>query len=68
MLSPRTGASATTLIDGRVLIAGGNNGSADLRSAEIFEPSSQIFEATTTPLSFARSGHAASSWRVTLRV
>src|SRR4029450_173016 len=61
MLSPRTGASATTLIDGRVLVAGGNKGigTADLASAEIFEPSSQIFEATTSPLSFARSGHAA---------
>jgi hypothetical protein len=61
MLSPRTGASATTLIDGRVLVAGGNNGpgTPDLASAEIFEPSSQIFEATTTSLSFPRSGHAA---------
>ena len=59
MLSPRTGASATTLIDGRVLVAGGNNGTDDLKSAEIFEPSSQIFEATTTTLSFERSGHAA---------
>ena len=61
MLSPRTGASATTLIDGRVLVAGGNSGpgTPDLASAEIFEPSSQIFEATTTSLSFARSGHAA---------
>jgi len=61
MLSPRTGASATTLIDGRVLVAGGNSGpgTPDLASAEIFEPSSQIFEATTTALSFARSGHAA---------
>src|SRR4030095_3255533 len=61
MLSQRTGASATTLIDGRVLVAGGNTGpnTPDLASSEIFEPSSQIFEATTTPLSFARSGHAA---------
>jgi hypothetical protein len=50
---------ATTLIDGRVLVAGGNNGTDDLKSAEIFEPSSQIFEATTTTLSFERSGHAA---------
>ena len=59
MLVARTGASATTLIDGRVLIAGGNNGTADLASAELFEASSQIFEAASTTLSVPRSGHAA---------
>ena len=59
MLSARTGASATTLIDGRVLIAGGNDGNADLASAEIFYAAAQYFEATDTPLSVPRSGHAA---------
>ncbi len=46
----RTGASATTLIDGRVLIAGGSNGSQDLASAEIYNPSSQSFQPTDTNL------------------
>ena len=35
-------ASATTLLDGRVLMAGGSNGAADLASAEIYERYSQV--------------------------
>ena len=46
MVSPRANASATALIDGRVLIAGGNDGNADLRSAEVHYPWTQTFEAT----------------------
>ena len=59
MGSRRTGASATALLDGRVLIAGGNDGTQDLASAEIFDPWTQTFEAATTSLSVARSGHTA---------
>ncbi|HET9790079.1 MAG TPA: kelch repeat-containing protein, partial [Candidatus Angelobacter sp.] len=36
--SARAGASATTLLDGRVAIIGGNNGADDLASAEIYDP------------------------------
>jgi Galactose oxidase, central domain len=59
MLSARAGASATTLIDGRVLVAGGSDGNADLRSAELYDPLAQSFEAADTQLSVARSGHSA---------
>jgi len=48
--------SATTLLDGHVLIAGGRNDSGDLAIAEIFESGSRsIFP--TGPLHAARSGH-----------
>jgi hypothetical protein len=34
----RAGASATTLFDGRIAVIGGNDGSGDLASAEIYDP------------------------------
>ena len=40
--TPRAGLSATTLMDGKVLIAGGNNGTADLATAEIFNSATGI--------------------------
>jgi hypothetical protein len=59
MQRARIGASATTLIDGRVLVAGGNDGSIDLASAEIFHPFGQTFSVVDTQLSVARSRHTA---------
>ena len=59
MSAARAGASATALIDGRVLVAGGNDGSHDLASAEVYEAASQSFQPTGTGLSVARSGHTA---------
>ena len=59
MLSARVNASATTLIDGRVLVAGGNDGSTDLASAEFYFPLSQGFEPVANGLSVPRSSHAA---------
>jgi len=50
--------SATTLLDGRILIAGGNNGSNDLASAEIYNPATGAITATAS-LSAPRSGHTA---------
>ena len=55
----RTHASATTLLDGRVLIAGGNNGMADLASAEIYDPYAQRFSVAATRMSVGRQGHSA---------
>ena len=56
---PRLRPSATTLIDNRVLIAGGNNGTSDLDTAELYAPDSGLFYATDTRLSIARNGHTA---------
>ena len=59
MLHARAGASATMLIDGRVLVAGGNDGSSDLNSAELYYPWTQAFEPASNRLSAPRSGHSA---------
>ena len=61
MSTPRVGASATLLIDNRVLVVGGNTGTGtqDLASAELFYPATQEFFPVDTQLSVARSGHTA---------
>ena len=41
MATPRAGASATLLIDNRVLVAGGNDGAQDLASAELYYPATR---------------------------
>jgi hypothetical protein len=51
--------SATTLIDGTVLLAGGNNGSADLASIEIYDPIANTISLSSASLLTARSGHVA---------
>src|SRR5207249_3702123 len=50
--------SVTTLLDGTVLIAGGNNGTADLASAEIYDSGTGAFSITGN-LASARAGHVA---------
>ena len=50
--------SATTLLDGHVLVAGGNDGTQDLATAEIFDVDLGIFWATSSMLA-PRSGHLA---------
>ena len=54
MTVARDGHTATRLLDGRVLIAGGG-----LASAELYDPASQMFTATTGSMTVARTGHSA---------
>ena len=59
MLEPRSGHSATLLLNGKVLIAGGMRRNQDFyRSAELYDPISGKFESTGA-MSLARVGHAA---------
>jgi hypothetical protein len=51
--------SSTTLIDGTVLLAGGNNGSVDLASLEIFDPVANSMTTSSATFSTPRSGHVA---------
>ena len=46
MGTPRSGHTAVRLLDGRVLVAGGSDGQADLTSAELYDPASGTWSAT----------------------
>ena len=64
MMTPRVQATATRLLDGRVLIAGGSptaidqNKAPDLASAELFDPATNTFSPTGS-MTIARHGHLA---------
>jgi len=58
MITARSGHTATTLLDGRVLVAGGTADS--VHSAELFIPALGTFLPTTGGMIFPRSGHCAS--------
>lgn len=58
MITPRLQHTATVLVNGLVLIAGGSDGQHSLANAEIYDPASDQFTATGS-LSFARRGHTA---------
>jgi Galactose oxidase, central domain len=65
MSYPRTGHTATLLADGRVLIAGGNNTPIDnsnfttYNSAELFDPSTELFSMVPSAMSVARTEQCA---------
>lgn len=59
MLEPRSGHTATLLLDGRVIIVGGMRRNQDFyRSAELFDPVAGKFK-TAGEMGLARVGHAA---------
>ena len=55
----RSGHTATLLADGRVLVAGGEDGTAVLASAEIYDPGTNSWT-EVAPMGRARLNHAAS--------
>lgn len=63
MTTPRKGAAAVRLLDGRILVIGGANGPPDgtrfLASAEIFDPSDDSWTPTAGNLNVARDLHQA---------
>ena len=54
MTTARSGHTATLLLSGKVLVAGGPDA-----SAELYDPATDMFTATTGPMSIARAGHTA---------
>ncbi|HEY1527572.1 MAG TPA: kelch repeat-containing protein, partial [Candidatus Angelobacter sp.] len=51
--------SATVVLDGLVVVAGGSNGQTDLNSIEIYTPGTDAWAVSPTTLSTARNGHIA---------
>jgi hypothetical protein len=60
MKTAREYATATLLPDGRVLVAGGDNDSPALATAELFDPATGLFSSTGS-MATARSNHSATS-------
>ena len=58
MTVARSAHTATLLQSGHVLVAGGSDSSGPLASAELYDPTNQIFTATSS-MTVARSGHTA---------
>jgi hypothetical protein len=62
LLSARSGQTATVLVDGRVLLAGGWSDAGMLASTEVYDPASGGFRSAGT-MAFARAGHTATRLR-----
>lgn len=58
MITPRRNHTATVLLDGRVLVTGGENGTGALSSTEIFDPAAKTWAAASS-MSIARVNHTA---------
>lgn len=58
MATPRDRPTATLLPDGRVLIAGGQDGAEGPRLAELFDPHTECFTPLASPLIQARMAHS----------
>jgi Bacterial Ig-like domain (group 2)/Kelch motif/Galactose oxidase, central domain len=58
LATPRSGHTATRLLDGRVLVAGGSSSGTPLASVEIYDPDADRW-AVTTPMIGARRFHQA---------
>lgn len=56
--TPRAVTTLTPLLDGRVLVAGGTDGTQDLDTAELFNPTTGIWD-DAAPMSIPRSTHSA---------
>jgi len=59
MIAPHSFHAAVLLADGKVLVAGGLNGTTALTTAELYDPVSETFSATAVPLNSARYDFAA---------
>ena len=59
MKTARANHTATLLPDGRVLVTGGDQGFSPLATAELYDPATGVFTATTHPMSTGRSQHIA---------
>src|SRR6185436_16679042 len=59
LLTARYAASATTLLDGKVVVIGGMGVSGELASAEVVDAGLEAFQQTATGLATARQRHSA---------
>ncbi len=59
MSTVRSGHTATLLLDGRVLVVGGESSTSDLATAELYDPASGSFSPTANIMTTARTNHSA---------
>ncbi len=59
MTTARRGHTATLLPNGKVLVIGGTDGAAALKSAEIYDPVTELWTAVTGSMRFTRRWHTA---------